>query len=202
MVTGLDVLPEGQLSWFARKYGMKVTKRFWTWERALKLLDHLTVPGDIVETGCLRNPDSWAGDGCSTIILAEAAQRSGRKFLTIDKSQEALDTAVAEVAKADLYEPEFDHEFLRYDSVEVLEKLDRPIVFLYLDSLDAYLEGAAQHQQKELIAAWPNLVPGAIVLLDDNVRGGKTRLSEELLQMNACTVVASGYQSLWVVNRE
>ena len=51
--------------------------------------------------------------------------------------------------------------------------------FLYLDSLDAQMEGANEHQLNEIKTALPKLKKNSLILLDD--KGAKTELSARYL---------------------
>lgn len=77
-----------------------------------------------------------------------------------------------------------------------------PIDLLYLDSLDADKPNSQQHQLAELVAAWPKLRPGSVVLVDDIKTGhmtGKSALVERRLDADA-TRIASGYQIAWALD--
>src|SRR5262249_5344480 len=47
----------------------------------------------IIETGCLRIPDNWEGDGQSTFMFDALVRREGGHFFSIDILPESIDTA-------------------------------------------------------------------------------------------------------------
>src|SRR5574337_1895720 len=60
--------------WFDREARPKLGARSESFACALKYLDTLDHAPLIIETGCLRKPESWAGDGQSTLIWAKYAE--------------------------------------------------------------------------------------------------------------------------------
>lgn len=169
-------------------------KRKITMRHALNLL----APGaNIVETGCVRVDDNWAGDGMSTVVFGEWVTQHGGHLWTVD-----IDPA--NLATAQRLTSEYrDIDFHLGDSVAFLAALDEPIDLLYLDSLDypygelldlyggkqdihlaaetlrvmgeariVALHGdligpSQEHCQAEVLAAQPSLSLGAMVLIDD-----------------------------------
>ena len=61
----------------------------------------------------------------------------------------------------------------------MINSLNQKIDFLYLDSLDAQVEGANEHQLNEIKIALPKLKKNSLILLDD--KGAKTKLSASYL---------------------
>ena len=68
------------------------------------------------------------------------------------------------------------------DSLSFLDKFEKKIDFLYLDSLDGQFKEASSHQLKEIQIAKKHLNSGALVLLDD--KGSKTNLSIDYMLKN------------------
>jgi hypothetical protein len=184
------------LNWFYIKYFGKLNQRYWTFKVALNLFHQL--PGQIiVETGCVREKDDWAG-GNSTTIFGDYAAHYSKRLVTVDIDETNLNLA-KEVTKE--YAPYIEYHLS--DSVEFLKTFDKPIDLLYLDSVDfpegklleryggkedihkairiveklprdeyyeqlGELVGPCQeHALNEYLAAKPNLTERSIVLVDD-----------------------------------
>ena len=147
----------------------------------------------IVETGSLRDPGSWQGDGQSTFIFYNYAVLSDAKFVTIDKDKEAI----ANVIK---YCP--DAVPINGDSVEVLSQLSGPVDLLYLD---ASASNGQAHCLLEYIIAIPILAKGCIVCADDSPNDkhgtvhGKGAYLAKFLEIRGFKKVISGYQTAWVI---
>ena len=188
--------------WFAKLSGL-LGKRAYTFG---EVAVHAPTRPLIVETGCIRTFDNWGGDGCSTLVLAELAKERGGHLYSIDNSPDAIS-----IARASIQPKGWEHNvtFMQGDSVPTLADWgegrwgeDAPkIDVLYLDSLDAHSGAgdviAQEHQVLELAFAWPHLSMGALILLDDNIPGGKTEKTKKLLQRLGATLLADEYQSLW-----
>lgn len=152
----------------------------------------------LLETGTARyGAENFAGDGGSTIIFSEWAQNNQATLYSVDISQEyltnakeALDSRVATV-------------FVESDSVEFLEKFDRSIDFLYLDSYD-YEYGnvlpSQLHHLNEIVAAYPHLHEHSIVMVDDCdlPHGGKGKFVINFLIARGWKVIADKYQVILV----
>lgn len=172
-------------------------ERFYTFKLALNwFLQH---DGEnIVETGSLREPESWFGVGCSTYVFSEFIAKYGGHLWTCDNSNEVIETA-----KRQTREFRDNITYVCSDSVEFLQGFDDSIDLLYLDSMDcprtSDASEAQQHNLRELQAALPKLTEHAIVLLDDNrfCNGGKTRLSKQYLHDNNWICLFDWHQSVW-----
>lgn len=196
---GALVWPE----WFA-KYSGRLGRRAYTMG---EVAVHAPAQPLIVETGCVRTFDNWNGDGCSTVVFAEMAKERGGHLFSIDNSPDAIS-----IARASIQPKGMEHyvTFIQADSVVALagwsngaatDRMTDKIDVLYLDSLDAH-SGAAdtaaqEHQALELAFAWPHLSIGALILLDDNITGGKTERTKKLLKRLGATLLADESQSLW-----
>jgi len=155
----------------------------------------------IVETGCQREKDDW-GAGCSTSVFSECIQTldSEVRLWTVDISQQAMD--VCKICTMNTF-PYID--YVLDDSVEFLKRFDKPIDLLYLDSYDwlpeePILSACQQHQLKEIHAAWKNVHPKTVILLDDNGLdgGGKTKATRKFLKENDWEEIFNEYQSAWI----
>jgi hypothetical protein len=183
--------------WFDH-YRKRLGYRYPTFKVALNIL--LQQGGrNIVETGSLRNPTNWLGDGCSTLLLGEFAAAYGRHLWTCDIDESVIATAMRATA-----EFAASVTFICGDSVAFLGDFTGPIDLLYLDSFDCPPSGdataAQQHNLRELMAAFPHLSSRAIVLLDDNLwsNGGKTCRSKEYLRDAGWLCLLDTAQSLWL----
>ena len=125
----------------------------------------------VVETGSVRVPDNWEGDGQSTRVFDAFAGHQGRhgdKVLTVDIDPDAA------VAVRSLCSDRVEAHTM--DSVRFLHELSgrlgaQPIDLLYLDSFDLDVRNphpSALHHLKELAAIWKNVGPGTVVAVDDN----------------------------------
>ena len=182
--------------WFDR-YKDKLAGRYYTLKMALNwLLQH--DGKNIVETGSLRNPDTWPGDGASTYLFGEVISRYGGHLWTCD-----IEEQVIEIAREVTKEFSAHITYVRGDSIEFLRGFDRGIDLLYLDSLDCPPKGnateAQRHNLRELQAALPKTSSQAVILLDDNdfPNGGKTLLSKDYLLNNGWICLFDLQQSLW-----
>ena len=153
----------------------------------------------VVETGCIRVADDFAGAGFSTYVLGCYLQNHGGRLTSVDNRAEHCEfarawtecfgTAVEVVQRGSV-------EWLRSAS-EDGEKID----VLYLDSLDIPDPGAAQHCLAEIEAAYPCLHAGSLVVLDDTLYRcrayhGKGALAVPWLTERGWRVIESGYQTV------
>jgi hypothetical protein len=201
--------------------------RWPTMSLALELLE--TRGGhNIVETGCAREADSWAGDGMSTLVFAEWIRDHNGHLWTVDADPGNLATCKILTA---------GYEGICYvldDSVHFLSEHWEPIDLLYLDSFDyplvelinlygdlakfpetiarlnklgddyivanhADIIGDSQrHAEREIRAA--QIHDQTIVLIDDASLpgGGKARLAKQFLAETGWTCLMDAYQTLWV----
>jgi hypothetical protein len=155
----------------------------------------------IVETGCLRIPRNWGGDGQSTFMFDALARDRGGLFFSIDATPESVDTARRACSSAT--------QLILNDSVAALHALSRGVSIqaslLYLDSFDvdpADPLPSAIHHALELTAARPLLGPGSIVCVDDYAigdGGGKAMIVDRFFANIRAEVLYSGYQKVWRV---
>jgi len=148
----------------------------------------------IVETGTIRDPGNWIGDGQSTVVWDHYAGLKSGHVTTIDLSSYGAEL----VSQMNL-----EHTTaITGDSLEVLQNLEiSKIDFLYLDSFDVDFsnpEPASEHHLKELLLCWDLLQSGSIVAVDDNRNGdGKgTAVAAHMAQHNIPEIV-SGYVRVW-----
>lgn len=156
----------------------------------------------VVETGGLRQPGNFEGDGQSTVIFDAYVQFRRGQLISID-----LDPACAAHTREYCSPRAFP---VTADSVGFFHLLSslgeqRPIDLLYLDSMDLDQSNpapSAQHHLKELTAIMPRLGPGSLIAVDDNPlvggqRQGKGYLLTEFLNAIGARQLFDGYQALW-----
>lgn len=185
---------------YLEKYAARLGVRRDGFRSMFSLLEAARPQGDfrIVETGSMRVLDNWAGDGQSTILFDQFVTFHGGEVLTVDMSPECGDL-IARTCSEQV-------RFTCDDSVRYLHKLrttgDQRIDLLYLDSFDLDFNQptpSAFHHIKELLAIWPALAPGAVIVVDDNPPGmiGKGYLVENFFDHLGIPRVFDGYQKLW-----
>ena len=168
------------------------------------ILDHLSSLSHepvIVETGTLREPHNYEGDGCSTKLFDTWLKYNNGKLFSIDNDKAAVTEAVRHCKRASIH---------LSDSVEWLSKCNEEIDVLYLDSFNIQDWNndweAAAHHLKELLVSFFCLSPGSLLVVDDNVKHphtgkkiGKGRLIREAMQASQmATLVHDGYQEAWM----
>jgi len=135
----------------------------------------------IVETGTSRGKQkfwffskiNWK-DGMSTMIFSDFVKDVGGRIYSCDIDNNNISNA-KKFVKNNL---DFI-TFVNDDSLNFLNSLNIEIDFLYLDSLDAQIEGSNEHQLNEIKLALPKLKKNSLILLDD--KGAKTELSARYL---------------------
>jgi hypothetical protein len=167
------------------------------------LFDALASGGDLLllETGCMRIPGNWEGDGQSTFMFDALARDRHGLFFSIDINPESIGTARRACSSAT--------HLIHNDSVAALHALSRVVPrkasLLYLDSYDVDPDNplpSAIHHALELAAAAPLIGPGTIVCVDDygiGLNGGKGMLVDRFLGQLRAEVLFSGYQKAWCV---
>jgi len=155
----------------------------------------------VIETGCMRLPGNWLGDGQSTFIFDALARDGAGLFFSIDITLESIDTARRACSSAT--------HLIHNDSVAALHALSRATPtkasLLYLDSYDVDPDNplpSAIHHMLELTAARPLIGSGTIVCVDDygiGGRGGKGMILDRFFSSIRAQVVYSGYQKVWRV---
>lgn len=113
--------------------------------------------GPVVEVGMMRY-DGVAADGRSTLLFARFCQRDRRRFVSIDSSPDAIETAAIALTREKLN----DVELRLGDGAEILAQHQGEIALLYLDAGDHPAEALAQFE-----AAQCHLTIGAVIVVDD-----------------------------------
>ena len=77
-------------SWFDGIAGPQLAHRTEGFRKVFDYLDRFDRPVGIVETGCVRQQDNWAGDGQSTILFDRYAEfHPGSAVFSVDRDPEA-----------------------------------------------------------------------------------------------------------------
>lgn len=180
------------------RYNPKLGARASSFRAVLREAVHQGVH-TILETGCVRQDDNWAGDGQSSIIWEAYAKFVGGSFTTIDIDLDAIERARVIVPSATC---------ICGDSVAEIRKKSDPIDLLYLDSYDLDMENmhpAALHCMFEFTAALPRLHPKSIVFVDDSpihnsgmILGKGLYVAEYFKKLDVLPFV-TGYQVAWLM---
>jgi hypothetical protein len=156
----------------------------------------------IIETGCLRIPGNWEGDGQSTFMFDAMVRANGGHFFSIDILPESIDTARRACSSAT--------NLICNDSIAALYALSQllpgPAALVYLDSYDLDIDDpmpSAVHHALELAAVRPLIGPGTLVCVDDyavgSTAGGKGMILDKFFASIPAEVLYSGYQRIWSV---
>ena len=168
-----------------------------TFQMLFEYLDKLEGPLLIVETGSVREPDNWEGDGQSTLLFDRYAQgRPGTHFATCDISPVTAAKCCALVSR--------HTEVKCGDSIPFLYGLNARdwtgySRCFYLDAYDVDWRNpqpSAAHHLKELTALAPLLQPDSLVVVDDSPidRQGKGYLVKEYADAIGATTLFHDYQ--------
>jgi len=184
-------------------------------------LDRIERPVVILETGCVREPGNWAGDGNSTLLFDRyATTHPGSKVLSVD-----IDPTATEACRGLVSECVSIHTG---DSVKFLQSLADSksngvdhLDLVYLDSFDFDRNNpvpSAVHHLMELVAIAPVLSPDTMLVVDDAFLSfqavltdgqqlaivhppsidGKARFVAEYAAHVGAEPIFSGYQCGWI----
>jgi hypothetical protein len=152
------------LQWFVRQHmrgGESAlggyVDRHRSFDLLLRELSERFAHPSVVETGCIRAEDDFAGAGFSTYVFGAYLQHCNGHLTSVDN--DANHCAFARQCVA--------------DSVAWLKGGNEPIDLLYLDSLDADEARCAEHGLAEIQAAYPRLRGSSLVACDDTVYRAK-----------------------------
>ena len=147
---------------------------------------------NILETGSLRIPGNWEGDGQSTVVWGWIAARTGGKLTSVDISQDSIRTASSAVPEAN---------FINSDSITALRGLAGVGLFdlVYLDSYDVTGKyDSPLHHMGELAAIYDKLKSGCLVAVDDcDFKHGKDRYIRMFMSDIGAKQICSGYINCW-----
>ena len=123
-------------------------------------------PPKIVETGCIRVDNDWAGAGYSTFLFGLFAQRFGGTLLSIDLSPQHIEYAAGVCAALPSV------TMLCSDSVKAIAEMPGPIDLFYLDSMDANIPGHEIHGLNEAVQSVQKVAPDGLIVFDDTIKDG------------------------------
>jgi len=170
------------------------TRRWQAFSYIADALAELRRPVGIVETGCLRQPDNWAGDGQSTVVWDWILGRLGGYGHSYDINPESVAAARAAVSRMEVHQQDSIEALAGFASASTID-------LLYLDSYDwtADSDASAQHHRKELEAIYDRLRPGCLIAVDDCM--GKTKGKHALvlpwLAERGVEPIVTGYVYVW-----
>jgi hypothetical protein len=148
----------------------------------------------IVETGTLRQPGNFRGDGQSTRLWDWIAKKTGGLAISTDIDLDYCRTAARLCPNVRVNQG---------DSVAFLRGyLPAGIDLLYLDAFD-YSEGqeisSMMHHAAELAAVWDQLPSGCLIAIDDchSAASGKHALVREILHFINVHPEVTGYINVW-----
>ena len=185
------------LDYFDRELAPKLVSRAKTFRAVIAEVLKRPKPL-IIETGCVRGLDCWAGDGHSTIVWDLLAQATGGRGISIELSYAAVALARSMVSE--------NVKIIHADSLCMLAQLNSPVDLLYLDSYDLdpdFPLPAAAHQLSEYCAARRLITPQTIVFLDDTWKhegrwcGKGMLLGQYLDNIDAERVTEGVVQAAW-----
>lgn len=193
--------------------------------KIFQYLDNINGPINIVETGCLRIKDNFAGDGQSTLLFDKYTQGRDKesKVYSVD-----IDPNATKICKSLVSD---NVEINTGDSVKYLTELmprlkkeEKKVSLFYLDSFDVDWQSSdrsAAHHLKELTAIINYISEDTLIVVDDApifapmkiednklfpitqkpapkpYVGGKGYLVNEFAYAHGATLYFSNYQTGW-----
>lgn len=154
--------------------------------------------GYIIETGTARGPESWEGDGQSTLIWDAMVNVSMQQPISIDIHQGAVDNASQQTRYV---------QYICGDSVKTLASFSADTLkkcrLLYLDSFDwspALNMESAFHHLAELATVYASLSSGCMIVVDDRHDDhlGKHHQVEYFFKKLGLEPIFVGYQIGWI----
>jgi len=167
------------------------------------IIDHLSKQEYpiIVETGCARWEDNFAGDGMSTLIFdTYMANRSGEVY-SVDITQGNVNFARSKVSARTQIACEDSLSFL-WRLRSQLQKKNLFVSMLYLDSYDldhGNPHPSALHHMQELTAILPVCNQNTLIGVDDNYSSttGKGIYIADFMKSVGIPVCKDGLQIFW-----
>ncbi len=169
---------------FNRYYYFKLGKRKNTFQKVFEYLESLGKANPtILETGIARIKENWAGDGMSSLMFDKYINEVGGNFTSIDINPSNVNFAKSELSSKS--------NLICSDSVIQLHKISRdekyPMIdILYLDSYDVDFDNpipSCFHHMKELLAIFPKIQKGTLIVVDDNLNGkGKGQMIKDYMK--------------------
>lgn len=150
-------------------------------------------PPFIVETGCIRADNDWAGAGYSTFLFGLFVQRLNGRLLSIDLNR----THISYAARTCQNLPAVTTKCA--DSLVALREITEPVDMFYLDSMDTYVAGHEEHGLAEAQICADKVAPGGLIVFDDTlyegaVCRGKGAKAVPWLLNNGWRILFAGHQ--------
>jgi hypothetical protein len=150
----------------------------------------------IIETGTLREPGNWKGDGQSTRLWQWVAEHKKACVVSVDRDLRACELARRECGKVHV---------VCEDSVSFLRGfMPFAVTLLYLDSIEWGPTRESNidcwmNQIAELAAIWGRLPSGCLIASDDSQERdrGKPVLTRRLFEALGIEPVYDGYIVCW-----
>lgn len=169
---------------FNREYYFKLGKRRDTFQKIFEYLESLNKKNPtILETGIARTDENWGGDGMSSLMFDKYINTIGGNFTSIDINPQNVSFAKSKVSSKS--------NLICSDSVIKLHEISRDINYpmidiLYLDSFDVDFKNpipSSFHHMKELLAIYPKIQKGTLIVVDDNLQGmGKGQMIKDFMK--------------------
>ncbi len=142
-----------------------------SFSKIFEYLDKLTGQINIVETGCLRIKDNFAGDGQSTLLFDKYTQskENNSKVYTVDIDPNATKICKSIVSKNVEINTGDSVKYLN-SLMERLKKENKKISLFYLDSFDVDWQSphrSAAHHLKELTTIISYISNDTMIVVDD-----------------------------------
>jgi hypothetical protein len=149
----------------------KLALRTKTFRKIFEYLDFVDGPITIVETGCARLADNWAGDGQSTVLFDKyiCSRDQESECYTVDINPESVSACKQLVSPRMIVTQDDSVHYLNVLAKE-FSRVEKRISFLYLDSFDldkTYWYPSAIHHLKELTAVMRCIDAKTLVVVDD-----------------------------------
>jgi hypothetical protein len=209
-------------TFFNDKAAPKLVLRERTFRKIFEYLDAFAGPITIVETGCARLADNWAGDGQSTVLFDKYICGRDRQSecYSVDINPVSV-SACKQLVSSRVNVTQDDSVHYLNVLVRKFSQTERRISFLYLDSFDldkTYWYPSAIHHLKELTAVMRCIDEKTLVVVDDcplnadfvpgegnqisfvgpAAVGGKGRLVAEYAAAAGARTFFAEYQAGWV----
>lgn len=159
--------------WFNAEAAPRLAMREVSFRKVFNYLDTFdsSEPLVIVETGCLRTPDNWQGDGQSTLMFDRYLRHrpAGGVCYAMDIDPAAT-AACSSLVGQNTQVLTGDSVVALRDVADRLRAASSKVALLYLDSFDldwGNLTPSAVHHLKELVSIYEFVSPQTLVVVDD-----------------------------------
>ena len=208
-------------SFFDGEAAPRLALRANTFRKMFEHLDRFDAPVNIIETGCARFKDDWAGEGQSTMLFDKYVHHHAAesKLYSGDINKPAIDYARSLVRPKTVLTNDDSVKYLARLTADFLAE-GRTADLVYLDAHDLdwhYWYPSAAHHLMELCSLLRILRKDTLVVVDDSaisahfvrgasnsitftsppVIGGKGRLVEKFAARAGAKVEFSDYQAGW-----